>query len=76
MKAVTACLGVVAILSLGGCATYVTVMQNPETGDIQECQSAGAGLIPMAMASSMHDDCVEQLTGMGYRPVPGSSALE
>lgn len=68
------CQCIVLCSLMGGCASYMTVMQNPETGDIEECESAGAGLIPMVMAESQHDDCVRQLRGLGYQPVPGSDA--
>jgi len=61
---------------LTGCATYTSVLQHPESGKIEKCESKGAGLIWVALASSQHDDCVEQLEGLGYKPVPGSDAAE
>lgn len=54
---------------LPSCASYVTVMKHPETGDVQLCESRGAGLIPMAVAENQHDKCVEQLLSLGYNPV-------
>lgn len=63
---------IIALLSLSvalsGCASYVTVMKHPQTGDVQKCEFAGAGLIPMALAEDQHDKCVKQLNALGYKP--------
>ena len=72
MTPLRTCFCILLFLSLGGCASYTTIMQHPETGDIEQCQSKGAGLIPMALAKSQHEDCIKQLKGLGYEPVPGS----
>jgi hypothetical protein len=49
-----------------GCGTFVTVMENPETKDVQKCESRGIGLIPMSNAEEQHDECVKQLRSLGY----------
>jgi hypothetical protein len=64
----------VLLLLVTGCATYMTTMQNPESGDIEICQAEGAGLIYMAMASSQHDECVKRLSELGYVEVKDSAS--
>lgn len=63
----------VSIFTLGGCATYTTTMRHPQSRDIEMCQANGAGLIPMAMAKSQHDECVSRLRELGYVPVAAST---
>ena len=57
------------MIFLGGCATYSTMMVNPKNGDVFNCHSSGAGIIPMMLASSEHETCVEDLREIGFEPV-------
>ena len=59
---------VVAVL-VSACATHVTIMEHPKTGDVQKCEAAALGLIPMILAKDHHDNCVQQLRAAGYNPV-------
>ena len=57
---------ILVVFALSGCGTYVTIMEHPETEDVQKCEASGIGLIPMSMAEDQHDECVKQLRALGY----------
>jgi uncharacterized protein YceK len=59
---------ILVVFTLSGCGTYVTVMEHPETEDVQKCEAWGVGLIPKSMAEDQHDKCVKQLRSLGYEP--------
>jgi hypothetical protein len=53
-------------VALGGCVTRNIMLVHPNSGDIRQCQSAGAGIIPAVMAANMASDCVTQFEALGY----------
>lgn len=55
---------------VAGCGSYyVTLLKNPESGDIQKCQAWGSGIIGGAAAENVHDQCVEEFISYGYELV-------
>lgn len=56
---------------LTGCASYSTMLQHPETKEVQRCSEAAMGLLPMMLASSQHDKCVKAFKDLGYVPIEG-----
>jgi hypothetical protein len=67
LKTILVFFGVAVLVS--ACATHVTIMKHPETGDVIKCEAAAMGLIPMMLAKDHHDNCVEQLRKADYKPV-------
>jgi hypothetical protein len=56
----------VALLS--GCTTYDTRLRNAD-GAVTECKQSGWGLVGGAIASSQHNDCVQNAHAAGYAEV-------
>jgi len=60
---------IILTILLTGCVSYLTLMKHPETTDIEKCESSGMGLIPMALAKTRHDKCVQQFLKFGYEVI-------
>jgi hypothetical protein len=59
-------MALVLLSGLSGCVTRNIMLVHPNSGDIRQCQSAGAGIIPAVMAANMASDCVAQFQALGY----------
>ena len=57
-----------ALLPLSGCTGRLTVLKNPETGDVEKCEvSAGSEMLTGALVSGYsHGKCVDALKSAGY----------
>jgi hypothetical protein len=63
-----------AVLILAGCATPVTILKNPTTGETVRCGggsagSAAGGLLGYSIEKSKDDDCVKNYQANGFIPV-------
>ena len=56
---------------LSGCTSYSTALKN-SNGAVTHCDQSGWGLIGGAIASSQHNDCVNNAHAAGYSEVPGT----
>ena len=60
-------------LGLAGCATPVTSLRNPSSGEVVQCGggragSAVGGLVGYSLQKSDDDDCVNKYKAAGYIP--------
>jgi hypothetical protein len=72
MKAKT--LLILAALGLAGCATPITILKNPTTGENVRCGgghagSAAGGLVGYAVEQSSDKKCVQRYLDSGYVPI-------
>ena len=58
-----------AVLLLTACTTYKTALVNKD-GAVTHCDQSGWGLIGGAIASSQHNDCVNNAHAQGYAEIP------
>jgi uncharacterized lipoprotein YajG len=59
----------VAIVLLTGCTSYKTALINKD-GAITHCNQSGFGVISGPIASSQHNDCVNNAHAQGYAEIP------
>jgi hypothetical protein len=60
---------IVAVVLLTGCTSYKTALINKD-GAITHCNQSGFGLISGPIASSQHNDCVNNAHAQGYAEIP------
>ena len=71
---ITMAFAVVAVLGLAGCASYNQVMIGPD-GSAASCDSYGAGLLGMATANSISENCIKSRRSAGYLEMEKAGAV-
>lgn len=59
------------VVMASGCTGRLTVLKNPDTGDIEKCEvSAGSEMLTGALISGYsHGKCVDALQSAGYEVI-------
>jgi S1-C subfamily serine protease len=55
----------IVIIAMSGCASYSQIMINAQ-GQMYRCGSYGSGLVGIAHANQINEDCIESLRSAGY----------
>jgi uncharacterized protein YceK len=68
MNARNLMLALAVVAPLAGCTTYRTALVNKD-GAVTHCDQSGWGLIGGAIASSQHNDCINNAHATGYAEI-------